>query len=385
MMNEQTILNEDTLFGWFTDLHRHPETAGEEFRTTEKVRSVLSEHRIGLLETGLPTGVLARIGRPEGPVIALRCDMDALPVAEETGLPYASAVPGKMHACGHDFHTAAVLGAALLLKSREEALPGAVKVIFQPAEEVSRGAAAMLATGLLEDVQEFYGIHTLPEFEPGVLGIRPGPVMAAPDRFSVTLRGRGGHSAQPQNAADPIPAMAAVIQGFQTLVSRKLDPFSPAVVSITHAEAGRTWNVIPETAFLEGTVRTMTAEVRQTAKDYLEAMARGIAQAYGCTAEFAWTDQSAPLINDDALCRFAADAALEAGFAVRPQKDSMIGEDFALYLQRKPGCFIRVGTGGDYPLHHPRFRADPSALLPTARYLAALAEKRLRALAKDRP
>ena len=383
-MNRRTIPDQALLYDWFTDLHRHPETAGEERRTTQKVRSVLLEQGISLLETGLPTGALCRIGRAEGPVIALRCDMDALPVTEESGLPYASLVPGKMHACGHDFHTAAVLGAALLLKSREAALPGAVKVIFQPAEEVNRGAAAMLATGLLEDVAEFYGIHTLPEFEPGVLGIRPGPVMAAPDRFSVTLRGRGGHSAEPETAVDPIPAMAAVIQGFQTLVSRRLDPFSPAVVSVTHAEAGRTWNVIPETAFLEGTVRTMTPEDRKTAREYLEPMVRGIAQAYGCAAEFDWKDQSAPLINDDKLCRFAADAAMEAGFAVRPQKDTMIGEDFALYLQRRPGCFIRVGTGGGYPLHHPRFRADPAALLPTARYLAALAEKRLRALADAR-
>ncbi len=382
-MSCRTVPDQSTLFEWFIDLHRHPETALEEFRTTERVRSILQTNGVALLETGLPTGLIARIGREEGPVLALRCDMDALPVTEETGLPYASQVPGRMHACGHDFHTVAVLGAALLLKAREASLPGAVKVLFQPAEEINQGANAFLATGLLEDVREYYGIHTHPEFQSGTLGIRPGPIMASPDRFSVVLRGRGGHSAQPHRTRDPIPCMAAVIQGAQTLVSRRLDPCTPAVISITHAEAGRTWNVIPETAILEGTCRTMTPEARKEAASYLCRMVRQTAEAYGCEAEFEYTEQSAPLINDAGLARFCADTALAQGFDVRPQEDTMIGEDFAMYLQHRPGCFIRVGTGGEYPLHHPRFRADPAALLPTAGFLAALMEARLRALAGD--
>ncbi len=380
-MTSLSFVQESTLFDFFTDLHRHPETAKEEFRTTEKVRSLLSAHGVRLLDTGLPTGLIAQIGghRP-GPVLALRCDMDALPVAEDSGVPYASEEKGKMHACGHDFHTTAVLGAALLLKEREDALHGTVKVLFQPGEEINYGAEVFLATGLLEDVREYYAIHTCPELENGTLGIRPGPVMAAPDRFSVTLRGRGAHGAQPQNALDPMPAMAALIVGMQTVVSRRMNPFAPAVVSVTHAEAGRTWNVIPDTAFLEGTVRTMTPADRDLAEESLRQMVLHTAASYGCEADFRYLRQSAPLINDEALARFAAETARGLGFAVRPQDDTMIGEDFAIYLERRPGCFIRVGTGGGWPLHHPKFHVDPAALLPTARYLAVLIEKRLSSL-----
>ena len=256
-------MEENRLIEVFKWLHQHPELAMEERQTTEFVRGILSENGVRLPETGLETGLIAELGTGTGPVVALRADMDALPIREATGLPYASVCPGVMHACGHDFHTACMLGAALLLKEREETLPGTVKVIFQPAEEVNRGAALMVSTGLLDDVQLFLSGHTYPWYPAGTIGIRPGPVMAAADHFVVRIRGKGCHAAHPERGNDPIPALAAMISAFQTIISRRTDPFDSAVVSITRVEAGNTWNVIPETAVMEGTARAMTEAVRE--------------------------------------------------------------------------------------------------------------------------
>ena len=253
---------EKILIEAFQWLHRHPELAMKEYKTTEYLRKILLDSGVRLLDTKLETGLIAVIGTGEAPVVALRADIDALPIQERTSLPYASETPGVMHACGHDFHAACMLGAALLLKAREASLSGTVKVIFQPAEEVNVGAAKLVDTGLLDDVQLFLAGHTYPWFPAGTLGIRPGPVMASADRFSVRIRGKGCHAANPDMGIDPIPALGATISAFQTVVSRRVNPFEGAVVSITRVEAGNTWNVIPEDAFLEGTVRAMTETVR---------------------------------------------------------------------------------------------------------------------------
>lgn len=371
-------MEERELIAFFEDLHRHPELGFEETRTAGRVRQALEDAGVELLDTGLATGLIAVIrgGRP-GRVIGLRCDMDALPIQEESGLPYASEEPGKMHACGHDFHTAAMLGAALLLKKRESELAGTVKIVFQPAEELGTGGAkAVVDTGLLGDVEEFYALHSYPYFEPGTLGIKEGPVMAAPDMFRVTLRGRGAHAAQPHHGIDPVPAAAALIQAFQTVVSRSADPFDPVVVTVAHVEAGSAWNVIPETAVMEGTVRSLDNSVRRMAKGRMERLAASVAEAYGCTAEFEYVDGPDPVVNDASLCAAARELALEMGFRVDRQEDTMGGEDFSEYLKGCPGVFVRVGTGGQVPSHHPRFTVDSAALRPAAEYFAALARAR---------
>lgn len=370
-------MNEQELIAFFQDIHAHPELGFQETRTTERVLRVLRENGIEVLDSGLETGAIAAIGPEGGRVIALRCDMDALPVQEESGLAYASEYPGKMHACGHDMHTTVMLGAALLLKAREKELPGRVKIIFQPAEEVDNGAKRVLATGLLQDVEEFYGIHSYPWFAPGTLGIKEGPVMAAPDGFQIVIRGKGSHAAQPHKGLDPIPAAASLTLAAQHIISRGMDPFAPAVVSITHLEAGTTWNVIPESALLEGTVRTLRPEDRVYIRSALERVALSTAESYGCTAEFTWKEGSPAVINDAALCGFAKEIAQEMGFQVDRQEDTMGGEDFSEYLQQAPGVFIRVGTGGNYANHHPRFTVDPAAIAPAARFFARLAEARL--------
>ncbi len=364
----------------FQRLHRHPELSMNEYKTTEYLRKILLDANIRLQDTTLETGLIAVIGNGNAPVVALRADIDALPIQEQTDIPYSSETPGVMHACGHDFHTACMLGAALLLKERESLLDGTVKVIFQPAEEINKGADLLAETGLLDDVKLFLAGHTYPWFPAGTLGIRSGAVMAAADRFCVTVKGKGCHAANPDKGNDPIPALAAVISAFQTIVSRRIDPFESAVVSITRVNAGNTWNVVPETAFLEGTVRAMDEDVRSGICQSMEQLASATAKAYGCEAIFEYEKGPAPVINDIAVCERAAVVARELGLNVQINPPSMIAEDFSRYLKIAPGALFRIGTGGGFDNHHPSFTADPSALLPAAKFFAVLAEKELKIL-----
>ena len=360
---------------FFKKLHMYPELSHQEYETTRAIREVLLREGIEVLDLPPETGLIARVrGALEGGVVGMRADMDALPVTEETGLEYASRREGIMHACGHDAHTAIALYAAILLNGRRNSLRGDVKVIFQPAEEVSDGAARMMKTGLLSDCGCFLAAHTYPGFPAGVIGIKEGPVMAAADRISLTITGKSAHAAQPHKGVDPIPAMAAFIQAAQTVVSRMTDPFAPALVSITHAQAGNTWNIMPETAFVEGTVRTLDPRDREKAASALKAMAEGICASFGAEADFRFERGAGAVINDAGLCALARDTARELGIACARQEDTMIAEDFSEYLTDKPGLFVRVGTGGDYPLHHPRFTVDTRALFPASLFMARLTE-----------
>lgn len=370
-------MTEPQLIAFFEDLHRHPELGNREARTTARLREALEKAGIEVLPPPTETGLIAVIrGKKPGRVIGLRADMDALPVQEESGLPYASEVPGVMHACGHDFHTACMLGAALLLKERENELAGTVKVIFQPAEEISDGGVKMAASEWLDDVEEYYAGHTYPGFPAGTLGIRKGPVMAAPDGFTIRITGRGAHGGNPHQGIDPIPAAAALVLSAQCLISRRKDAFEPAVLSVTHVAAGSTWNIVPESALVEGTLRTLNADLRRDMQAQLAEMTECIARAHGCQSEIQWLIGPPPVINDGPLCDAARETALEMGFTVREQDNTMGGEDFSEYLKKAPGVFVRVGTGGGFTNHHPRFTADPAALYPAARFFAELALRR---------
>lgn len=235
----------------------------------------------------------------------------------------------------------------------------------------------MLGTGTLDDAALFLAVHTYPGFPAGVLGIKKGPVMAAVDRFEIHIRGRGSHAAHPHKGVDPVVIQAAIVLGAQSIVSRALDPFAPVVVSITHARSGNTWNVIPETAYLEGTVRTLDAAARATVRARLDALVQQTALAYGAEAELAWHPGPPAIVNDPRLCGEARTLARELGFRVDRQEDTLGGEDFSYFLQDRPGIFIRVGSGGDYPSHHPKFTVDPAAIYPAAEYFAQLAERLL--------
>lgn len=370
-------MTEQELTAFFEDLHRHPELGLEEVRTTALLRKALEEAGVKVYPSGLPTGLIAVIeGALPGRVIGLRADMDALPVQEESGLPYASQEPGKMHACGHDFHTACMLGAALEIKRREKELRGTVKIVFQPAEELSKGGDVVARQEILQDCQEFYAGHTYPGFPAGVLGVRSGPVMAAPDAFTIHIYGKGAHAGNPHQGIDPIPAAAALALSAQSIVSRFKDAFEPAVLSVTHIQAGNTWNVVPEEALLEGTLRTLNQDLRREMQNRLNAMTEAVARAYGCKADIRWMIGPDPVVNDEALCERAAETARDLGFTVKQQDNTMGGEDFSEYLKICPGAFIRVGTGGGYTNHHPKFTADERALWPAALFFAELALRR---------
>ncbi len=361
------------LTGWFEWFHRHPELSYEEYHTTEKIREILTQEGIRILPYELETGLVAIVeGEKPGPVQALRCDIDALPVKEETDLPYRSECPGKMHACGHDFHIAAGLGCAILLSGHKSELAGTVKLIFQPGEETSLGALKILETDVMEDVELIWGIHADPTNEVGTLGIREGYVAAAADRFVITVTGRGCHGAHPDDGIDPVPAAAAIVQGLWTVTARNINAFHPALISVTRMQAGQTWNVIPESAELEGTVRTMNREDRALFERRMREIAGGTAAAYGARASVEWLPGSPAVYNDERLAGKSMRVARECGFSVVPEESSMGGDDFSFYEERIPGCYIKIGTGKGPTIHQPAFRVDKRAILPAAEYLVRL-------------
>ena len=370
---------EQKLTGFFEELHMHPELSYEEYETTERIKRELAAAGIEILQIPLKTGVTAIVrGAKPGKTYGLRCDIDALPIEEETDLPYKSKTPGKMHACGHDFHTAAVFGAALLLQERKEELQGTVKILFQPAEESSHSAETVLETGVLSDVTAIFGLHTAAYLPVGTLGIRAGSVMAAVDRFELNITGTGCHGGHPDEGVDTILVAASVIQAFQSIVGRNLNPFHTGVVSVTRINGGNTWNVIPDKVELEGTVRSMEKDDRIFIERRMREIAEHTAAAYGANAELLWYPGPPATVNEKAWSAFAQKVAEESGFEVVPQRNSTGGEDFAFYLEKIPGCFINVGTGVGYPNHHPKFYADEAALTPAAEYLEKLLVEALR-------
>ncbi|MBY0012207.1 amidohydrolase [Paenibacillus typhae] len=364
----------EQLTGIRRHLHRHPELSNEEYETTQYIASQLTQAGIKILDYGLATGVIAEIGsgRP-GPVIALRADIDALPVQEETGAEYASLFPGKMHACGHDFHTAALLGAAYLLKQQEERLPGTVRLLFQPAEEKAQGAQRVIASGALQEVRAVIGLHNKPDLPVGTIGITGGPLMAAADGFAVTVKGSGSHAAVPEAAVDPIVAAAHIVTALQSVVSRNVSPLHSAVVSVTQLHSGNSWNVIPEKAVLEGTIRTFDEAVRAKVLDRFEQVASGVGAALGTTAKIRWIEGPPPVINDEALAALGIEAAEALGYQAVKPVPSPAGEDFAFYQREVPGLFVFVGTSGSREWHHPAFNLDERALPVAARFLAETA------------
>lgn len=370
-MNEQDIFQKITdEFYWF---HRHPELSYEEVETTKRLREDLAAVGIEVLDLPLKTGLVAKVGTGEAPFIALRCDIDGLPIQEESGLAYASEHAGRMHACGHDFHISAVLGSAYLLKAKERELRGTVYLIFQPAEEAPGGARKVMETGVLKDVQAIFGLHTSPLYDVGTLGIRSGAVTASVDKFTVTFHGKGTHAAHPERGIDPIVMAASFVTAAQSIVSRNIDPAHPGLVSITHIESGNTWNVIPESSWLEGTVRCLTAEDRKLIKKRIYELAEGQAASFCGHAELTWYAGPPATDNTPDWTDFAIEVAKEAGLNVVPAPVNLAGEDFAYYQEEIPGVFVLVGTGKSPANHNPKFHVDPAALGPAARYMARLA------------
>ncbi len=362
------------------DLHRHPELAFNEVRTAGIAAAALNalglEVRTGVGQTGV-IGLLE--GGQPGPVVLVRCDMDALPIVEENDTPYCSQAPGRMHACGHDGHTAIALAVAQMLAGQRDRLRGTVKFVFQPAEEIGRGADAMIADGALDDPQPAvcYGLHLWNDIPCGQVAVTAGPFMAGSDGLQIVVRGRGSHAALPQHAADPVVAAAALVLALQTVVSRSVSPLEAAVVSVTRVQAGTALNIIPEQVTLGGTIRTFKPAVRALVVERVRAVAAAVAAAHGCQAEVTVEQLTQPVVNDPALAsalqarlrQAAPDLDFISGF------QTMAAEDVAAFLSRVPGVFFFVGSanaarGLDYGHHHPRFDFDEDALVTGAALLA---------------
>ncbi len=372
---------------WRRDLHRHPELLYDVHRTAASVADKLKafgcdEVVPGLGKTGV-VGVIRGRKAAAGPlkVIGLRADMDALPIEEATDLPYKSTVPGKMHACGHDGHTAMLLGAARYLADTRN-FAGTAVVIFQPAEEGGAGAKAMIDDGVLDrfGIEEVYGMHNYPGMPVGSFGIRPGPLMAAADYIVIDIEGRGSHAAQPQFAVDTVLVGAQIINNVQSVVSRNVDPLKSAVVSICVVRAGSADNVLPQTVQLRGTVRTLSEEVRELAERRLRAIVEHTAQAHGATAALTYRRNYPVLSNHARETDFAAGVAGAVAGTERVDTDlpPMMGaEDFSFMLQARRGAFIWIGNGDSAGLHHPAYNFNDEAIPFGTSYWVRLVETAL--------
>jgi len=371
----------DELIGTYRQLHENPELPNEEFETTKLIMKLLKKVDIEVLDLPLETGLVAQIkGNPNGPVVAIRCDIDALPIQEETSLQYKSKVNGRMHACGHDFHVAAILGAAYLVKRQQGSLIGTVKFIFQPGEESADGAKKILATGALDDVAAIFGVHNVSDAEVGVMGIKTGAMTAAVDRFEIKITGVGSHAAKPERGVDPIIIASNIVTSLQTIVSRNIGATEKALLSVTHIEGGNTWNVIPESAYLEGTVRTLNEDIRELIARRMKEIITGIALSFGGSAELIWHEGSPATNNTEEWVEFSTKLGVRAGYNVKKISMGLEGEDFAYYQRKIPGAFIIVGTGLSYAHHHPQYQVDENSILNCAKYFAKLAEGGLKEL-----
>ena len=368
---------------WRRDIHAHPETAFEENRTADIVAAKLEAFGIEVHRGLAGTGVVGTLrGSADGAgAIGLRADMDALHIDEKNTFDHRSRNDGKMHACGHDGHTTMLLGAAKYLAETRN-FAGTVHFIFQPAEENEGGGRVMVEEGLFDlfPAQAVYGMHNMPGMPVGTIGAKIGTMMAAADRFDLTVRGKGAHGAMPHLGVDPVVAAAQIVHGLQTIASRITDPVESIVISVTQLEAGHTYNVIPDEAILRGTTRAFTSEVQATIRPLMLRVAEGIAASAGCSVELDYRTGYPPTVNTAQEVEMAADAAEQIVGAANVDRDVtplMGAEDFAFMLQERPGAYVWIGNGpgeGGCTLHNPHYDFNDEALTIGASYWARLAE-----------
>ena len=371
---------------WRRDIHAHPELLYDVQRTAATVADKLKSFGCDEVVTGIGrTGVVGVIrggkGGGSGRVIGLRADMDALPIQEASDVPYKSTVPGKMHACGHDGHTAMLLGAAHYLAETRN-FAGTAVVIFQPAEEGGGGGRAMVQDGLMDRfrIEEVYGMHNYPGLPVGQFALRPGPLMAAADRITIEIEGRGGHAARPHVSIDTVLVGAQIINQIQSIVARNVDPLNAAVISICVFQAGTTDNVIPQTALLRGTARSLTPDVRDLLEERLHEVVTGTARLYGATAKLTYRRYYPVTRNHEQQAAFAASVAAQVVGRERVDDDVapvMGAEDFSFMLEARPGAFIFVGNGDSAGLHHPAYDFNDEAIPIGASYWVKLVETAL--------
>ena len=360
------------------EIHREPELGFDTEKTARKVLDALEglplEIEIGVAQNGI---VATLVGGGDGPTVGLRADMDALPISEETGLPFSSEVEGKMHACGHDGHTSMLVGAAHALSGMRERLNGTVKFLFQPAEEGGGGGRVMVEEGVADGLGSVFALHLWPGLPFGTVATKGGPIMAAADAFEMEVRGTGGHGAMPHLSADAVVIAAHVVTALQTVVSREVDPVEPAVLTVGEIGAGTAFNIIPETARLGGTVRTLNEDLRKRMPERIEAIARGVAGGMRADASLDYTFSYPVTKNDTEAANRVLGVAGDLfgeGSVLRLANPSMGAEDFAYFLERVPGAFVWLGVGTDVSgLHTPQFAFDEGILPRGSALLAALA------------
>ena len=357
------------------DLHVHPELAFEEVRTSgivaQRLRTMGLEVQTGIAKTGVVGLLRGGASKAGAKTIAIRADMDALPIHEMNDIDYRSTIDDKMHACGHDGHTSILLAVADLLNKRREELTGNVKFVFQPAEERVGGADPMIKEGAMQGVDGIIGLHLISDFPLGRVGVRAGAVFASADRFILTVKGKGGHAAMPETSVDPIVISAYIVTALQTLISRETSPLSPAVITIGKIQAGTAFNIIPESAEMHGTMRAFNSEHRDKLLRRISEISQGIATAMGGSCEIELFDGCPPCVNDAKMTDVVRDAAI----AVVGEEDvdesedvvSAASDDMACFLEAVPGCYFVVGARNEekeanYPHHHPRFNIDEDAL-----------------------
>ncbi len=357
------------------DLHEHPELAFEEVRTSgivaQRLRALGLEVQTGVARTGVVGLLRGGASKAGAKTIAIRADMDALPIHEQNDIDYRSTIDGKMHACGHDGHTSIALAVADILSKRRDELTGNVKFVFQPAEEMIGGAEPMIEEGAMEGVDGIIGLHLISDYPVGRVGVRSGSIFASADKFVVTIKGKGGHAAMPEASVDPIVIAAYIITALQTLISRETSPFSPAVITIGRVIAGTAFNIIPETAELQGTMRAFSKEHREKLVRRITEVASGVASAMGATCDINFIDGCPPCVNDAAMTGVVHKAAVESvGDGKVDDGDVVLttgSDDMACFLNAVPGCYFIVGAnnpakGADYPHHHPHFNVDEDAM-----------------------
>lgn len=379
VINRIAAYDED-MKAWRRHLHMHPELAFDCFETAAFVKERLQEFGVDEIHGGIAkTGIVAIInGKGEGPTIGLRADMDALPILEASGAEWTSTVEGKMHACGHDGHTTMLLGAARYLAETRN-FSGRVALIFQPAEENGGGGNVMVEEGIMDrfDIGQVYGIHNVPGQEFGAFQTSSGPLLAGADTFTVNITGRGGHGAYPQETADPVVAAVAVVNAFQTIVSRNHHPLEELAVSVTQIHAGTVDNVIPGTAMLNGTVRTFDKAVQEKVIGRMQAIVQGIAAAYDVQAELVYEKGYPATVNHETQTDFAVQVAKEVAGEVHVNANGgkeMGAEDFSYMLEARPGAYVFLGIGPGAGLHHPAYDFNDEASPIGASFFARLVE-----------